>query len=99
MLIDPEYVLRLYVADEAPNALRARSNLRAFCRVHLNDRHQIEVIDVFKHPDRALEERIFMTPTLIKQLPLPVRRIVGSLSDTDALRFALGLDSDVDGTD
>ena len=99
MAIDPDYVLRLYVADEAPNSLQARSNLRAFCITHLAGRHQIEVIDVFKHPGRALDEGIFMTPTLIKLLPLPVRRIVGSLSDADALRQALGLDGGNDGAD
>jgi circadian clock protein KaiB len=96
MATDSIYVLRLYVADDAPNSLQARSNLRAFCLTHLDGRHQIEVVDVFKQPGRALEEGIFMTPTLIKLLPLPVRRIVGSLSDTDALRHALSLDGGAD---
>ncbi len=94
--VDPKplYVLQLYVADEAPNSVQARGNLGAFCRSQLADHHQVEVIDVFKEPARALDEGIFMTPTLIKRLPLPVRRIVGTLSDPDAIREALGIEGD-----
>lgn len=91
---NPIYVLQLYIADEAPNSVQARGNLRAFCRTRLADCHQVEVIDVLNDPARALQENIFMTPTLIKRLPLPVRRIVGNLSDPDALREALGLEDD-----
>ncbi len=90
----PLYVLQLYVADEAPNSVQARSNLQAFCRTHLAGCHQVEVIDVFADPAKALQEGIFMTPTLIKRLPLPVRRIVGTLSDPDAIREALGIEDD-----
>lgn len=90
----PLYVLQLYIADEAPNSVQARSNLRAFCRAQLAGCHQVEVIDVFEDPAKALLEGIFMTPTLIKRLPLPVRRIVGTLSDTDAIREALGIEGD-----
>jgi circadian clock protein KaiB len=90
----PIYVLQLYVADEAANSVQARANLRSFCRSHLPERHQVEVIDVFECPTRALDEGIFMTPTLIKRLPLPVRRVVGTLSNPDALREALGVEGD-----
>jgi circadian clock protein KaiB len=88
------YMLKLYVADQAPNSVQARGNLRAFCRRHLPERHEVEVIDVFADPARALDEGIFMTPTLIKLLPLPVRRIVGNLSDSGAIREALGIEDD-----
>ncbi len=94
MDIKPLYVLQLYIADEAPNSVRARVNLRTFCRNELADSHQIEVVDVFEEPARALDGGIFMTPTLIKRSPLPVRRIVGTLSDPDALREALGIEND-----
>lgn len=90
----PLYVLQLYIADEAPNSVQARGNLRAFCTNHLADCHEVEVIDVFEDPARALQEGIFMTPTLIKRFPLPVRRIVGTLSEPDAIREALGIEGD-----
>ncbi len=90
----PLYVLQLYVADDAPNSVQARGNLRALCRSKLSDRHQLEVIDVFKDPARALLEGIFMTPTLLKVLPLPARRIVGTLSDLVAVCEALGIEDD-----
>ncbi len=91
---NPTYVLHLFVADDAPNSARARNNLRLLCETYLTGCHKVEVTNVFKDPARALDEGIFMTPTLIKQLPLPVRRIVGTLSDTDLVREALGIEDD-----
>jgi circadian clock protein KaiB len=82
---------RLYVAGEAPNSTRAIANLAAICRAHLTGRHEIEIIDVFREPKRALAEGIFMTPTLVVRTPLPVRRIVGTLSQTQTVLLALGL--------
>ncbi|MFA5915061.1 MAG: circadian clock KaiB family protein [Burkholderiales bacterium] len=82
---------RLYVADDAPNSVQAIANLSAFCRDHLPDRHEIEVVDVFREPKRALAESIFMTPTVVVLTPPPVRRIVGTLSHTRTLLLALGL--------
>jgi len=82
---------RLYVADDAPNSARAVSNLTALCREHLQGRHEIEVVDVFRHPERALADEIYMTPTLVRLSPAPARKIVGSLSDTLAVLQALGL--------
>ncbi len=85
------YQFRLYVAEGALNSVRALANLTALCQAHLPDRHKIEVVDVFHEPQRALEDRIFMTPTLIKLAPAPVRRIVGALSETQTVLLALGL--------
>jgi KaiC/GvpD/RAD55 family RecA-like ATPase len=79
-------------------ALQARSNLRAFCLAQRAGRHPIEVIDVLNQPDRALGEGIFTTATSSRLLPPRVRRMVGSLGDTDAVRHALSLDSDDDAT-
>jgi circadian clock protein KaiB len=86
------YRFLLYVADDALNSARAASNLTALCREHLAGRHEIEVVDVFRHPERALAAAIYMTPTLVRLAPAPVRRIVGSLSDTPAVLQALGLE-------
>jgi circadian clock protein KaiB len=85
----------LYVAGDALNSTQAIANLAALCRAHLQDRYQIEVVDVFKDPQRALADGIFMTPTLIKLAPSPVRRIVGTLSQTQTVLLALGLGTHV----
>jgi circadian clock protein KaiB len=82
---------RLYVAGDADNASQAVANLGALCREHLADRHEIEVVDVFRDPKRALADGVFMTPTLVKLSPAPIRRIVGTLSQTVPLLHALGL--------
>ncbi|MBK9657726.1 MAG: circadian clock KaiB family protein [Rhodanobacteraceae bacterium] len=86
------FSFRLYVADNAPNSSRAIANLTHFCHAYLPDQHDIEVVDVLKEPRRGLAEGIILTPTLIKLTPLPVRRIIGILSDTQVLRDALGLE-------
>lgn len=84
--------LRLFVAGDAANSSRAVSNLRSLCQEHQLVQCQIEVVDVFKEPERALAESVFMTPTLIKLAPAPVRRIVGSLSQVDTVLQALGIE-------
>lgn len=89
------FKFRLYVADDALNSAQAQSNLTALCRTYLADRYEIELVDVFKEPKRALTDGIFMTPTLIRLAPLPVRRIVGTLSQTAVVLRALDVDSDI----
>lgn len=88
------FKFRLYVAGDALNSTQARANLMALCRTHLAGRHEIEVVDVFREPRRALADAIFMTPTLVKLAPLPVRTIVGTLGQTPIVMQALGLESD-----
>jgi circadian clock protein KaiB len=85
------FKFRLFVAGDALNSAQAQANLASLCRDHLPDRHEIEVVDVFREPKRALAEGILMTPTLLKLAPLPARRIVGTLSQARALLQALGL--------
>lgn len=89
----PNYKFCLYIAGNAHNSLQAVANLHALCRAHLPDRHGIEIIDVFKEPKRALDDGIFLTPTLIKLAPSPVCRIVGTLSQVQTVVAALGLDA------
>ena len=86
-----QFTFRLFVAGDAPNSVRAVANLAAFCRDHLADRYEIEIVDVFREPKRALAEGIFMTPTLIALTPPPVRKIVGTLSQTQTVLLTLGL--------
>lgn len=87
------FKFQLYIAGDALNSAQALVNLDALCQEHLAGRHEIEVVDVFKNPQRALADGIFMTPTLIKLAPSPVRRIVGTLSQTQSVLQALGLES------
>ena len=87
------FKFRLYVANDAPNSAQALANLTALCRAYLPDRHDIEIVDVFREPQRALAEGILMTPTLVKLAPSPGRRIVGTLSQTQPVLQALGLES------
>ncbi len=89
------FKFRLYVADDALNSAQAQVNLMALCRTYLADRYEIDLVDVFKEPQRALADGIFMTPTLIRLAPLPVRRIVGTLSQTAVVLRALELDGGV----
>ena len=84
---------RLYTAGDAPSSAQAIANLTALCRTHLRDRHEIEIVDVFREPKRALTDGIFMTPTLVKLAPSPARRIVGTLSQTQTVLQAFGTGS------
>jgi circadian clock protein KaiB len=93
MKSSPQFRFRLYVAGDAQNSVQAIANLGAICREFLPERHQIEIVDVFREPKRALAEGIFLTPTLVKYAPYPLRRIVGTLSHTAPVLSALGLES------
>jgi circadian clock protein KaiB len=75
--------LRLYIAGNAPNSLRAIANAKAICDQHFASGHEIEIVDLFLHPRRGLDDRILVTPTLLKLLPLPAQRLIGDLSDTN----------------
>ena len=86
-----EFKFRFYAAGDALNSVQAVTNLTALCRVHLPDRHEIEFTDEFRDPRRALADGIFMTPTLIKFAPSPIRRIVGSLRQTQSVLQTCGL--------
>jgi circadian clock protein KaiB len=86
----PQYELRLYVISTTPQSMRAVANLRRICDEHLPGRYALEVIDLAKHPALAEAEQIVAAPTLVKKLPLPLRRLIGDLSQTD--RVLLGLD-------
>jgi circadian clock protein KaiB len=86
------FKFRLYVAGQTPNSLQAKANLKLLCRAHLSQNFETEIVDVFREPARALTDGIFMTPTLIKLAPAPMCKIVGTLSQTDSVLQALGLE-------
>jgi len=81
--------LRLYVAGNAPNSLRAIANARAICDQHFASAHELEIVDLLLHPRRALADGIIVTPTLLRLTPLPVQRVIGNLSDTNQVLLAL----------
>jgi circadian clock protein KaiB len=85
-----EYVLRLFVAGTTTRSVRAIANLRRICEEHLAGRYELAVVDIYQHPELAKEVQIFAAPTLVKELPLPLRQFVGDLSDVD--KVLLGLD-------
>ncbi len=87
---EASYLLRLYVSGMTPNSLRAIRNLRLICAEHLEGRHHLEIIDIYQQPHLAREQQIVAVPTLIKELPLPVRRLIGDMSQTE--RILSGLD-------
>ena len=86
-----EYILRLFVAGASPNSVRAITNLKNICETHLLGRYDLEIIDVHQQPAVAKEEQIIALPLLIKKAPLPLRKLIGDLSDTNKVLRALSL--------
>ncbi|HEU4833799.1 MAG TPA: circadian clock KaiB family protein [Pyrinomonadaceae bacterium] len=85
-----KYILRLYVTGSTGRSLRAVHNLKKLCEEHLSDDYDLEVIDIYKDPAAAREAQVIAAPTLVKKLPLPIRKFVGDLSNTE--KILLGLD-------
>ncbi len=84
------YVLRLYVTGATPRSSRAIQNLKKLCAEHLQGRYDLQIIDIYQQPVLAQGEQIAAAPTLVKKLPLPLRKFIGDLSNTE--RILLGLD-------
>ncbi len=85
-----KYVLKLYITGATPRSTRAIMNIRRICEEHLKGHYELEIIDIFQQPVLAKGEQIIAAPTLIKKLPLPLRKFIGDMSDTD--RILIGLD-------
>ena len=85
------YVLRLYVTGMTSRSTRAVNNLRAICDEYLEGRYDLEVIDIYQQPVLTKGEQIVAAPTLIKRLPLPMRRIIGDMSNRDGVLLGLDL--------
>lgn len=84
------YVLRLYITGITPQSTRAIANVKKICEENLNGRYELEVVDLYQQPNLAQSEQIIAAPTLIKKLPLPLRRIIGDMSKAE--RVLVGLD-------
>ena len=87
---EERYVLRLYVTGMTPRSTEAFASIKALCEERLQGRYELEVIDIYQHPQLAIDEQIIAVPTLVKKLPAPLRRLIGDLSDEN--RVLLGLD-------
>jgi len=91
MTHDPaKYVLRLYITGMTPKSTRAIANVRILCEEYLKGAYELKVIDIYQQPKLAAGEQIIATPTLIKQLPLPLRKLIGDMSDVE--KFLVGID-------
>jgi circadian clock protein KaiB len=93
--LDPDaldrYVLTLYVAGQTPKSLAALTNLKRICEEYLQGRYSIDVIDVTKHPEIAIENQILALPTLVRQVPTPMRKLIGDLSNTEKTLVAMSI--------
>jgi circadian clock protein KaiB len=85
------YSLKLYVADETDKSARALANVKKLTEVLEPDLHVLEIVDILKNPEIAVEDHIIAIPALIRKLPLPVRRVIGDLSDRESVIYALGM--------
>jgi circadian clock protein KaiB len=86
-----KYVLRLYINGSTLKSTLAVKNIKRICEQHLNGKYDLEIIDIYKHVNLARNEQIVAVPTLIKQLPHPLRRLIGDLSDQNKVLFGLDL--------
>ncbi len=88
------YKLRLFVTGASPNSLRAITNTKGFCETYLKDKYELEIIDVYQQPIIAQAEQIIALPMLIKKIPLPERRLIGDMSNTQKVLKGLGLENE-----
>lgn len=88
--MEKSYELRLYIAGKTPKAMTALANLKKYCEEHLKNIYSIQVIDLLENPQLAEGDQILATPTLVKKVPEPVRKIIGDLSDKE--KVLVGLD-------
>jgi circadian clock protein KaiB len=90
---EARYVLRLFITGSTPRSIRAIDNMRRICREHLAGRYDLKVIDVYQEPEATRDLQIVATPTLVKVLPEPLRRIIGDLSDRERVLAGLEIAS------
>lgn len=90
-VIDGKLVLQLYVSGMSPKSMEAIENIKRLCDEHQKETFELEIIDLYKHPELASEQQIVFSPSLIKQLPLPRKTLIGNFSDTEKVIKALGI--------
>ena len=88
-----KYVLQLYVTGMTPKSTEAIANVKKLCENYMEGRYELEVIDIYQQPKLAQQEQIIATPTLIKKLPQPLRKLIGDMSDTESFLVSINLKS------
>jgi len=88
---DARYILKLYVAGMTPNSRRAITNIKKICDEYMEGRYELEILDIYQQPVLAAGEQIIAAPTLIKELPLPLHKFIGDLSNKDKVLVGLDL--------
>jgi circadian clock protein KaiB len=93
-VVSRRYILKLYVAGQSPKSLSAIANIKKLCEAKLQGRYVLDVIDLYQQPQLAQGEQIIVVPTLIRELPSPLRRVIGDLSNTDLVLVGLDIRSE-----
>ena len=88
---DDKLIMKLYISGMSPKSMEAIKNLKHLCDEHLKEDFELEIIDIYKNPEMAAEQHIIFSPSLIKQLPLPKKTLIGTLSNTEKVISALGI--------
>ena|SRR5579862_1241925 len=91
VVTEGKLILQLYVSGMSPKSMEAIENINRLCAEYLEDTFDLEIIDLYKHPELASEQQIVFSPSLIKQLPLPKKTLVGTFSDKDKVIKGLGI--------
>jgi circadian clock protein KaiB len=91
LIIENKLVLQLYVSGMSPKSMEAIENIKRLCDEHLNEAFELEIIDIYKNPEVASQQQIVFSPSLIKNLPLPKKTLVGNFSDKEKVIKALGI--------
>jgi len=91
LVIEGKMILQLFVSGMSPKSMEAVENIKRLCDEHLKDAFELEIIDIYKNPELATEQSIIFSPSLIKQLPLPKKTLIGTLKDTEKVIKALGI--------
>ncbi len=89
---DEKYLLRLFVTGMTPRSTLAIRNIKNICEKHLKGRYELEVIDIYQQPELAREAELVAAPTLVKKLPLPLRKLIGDMSDTERVLLGLNIE-------
>lgn len=90
-VVSEKFILQLYITGMSENSMRAIENITLFCERYLKDHFDLQIIDIYKDPSIAEEQKIVFSPSLIRQFPLPKRTMIGDLSDTKSVALGLGM--------
>jgi circadian clock protein KaiB len=91
VIVDDKLILQLYVSGMSPKSMEAIKNIKRLCDEYLKNVFELEIIDIYKHPEVAMQQQIVFSPSLIKSLPLPRKTLVGNFSDANKVIKALGI--------